>query len=80
MVAVGSASLAHGWCGLHGMRTLSAWRGQGLASAILAALGEVARARGLQRVFLQVEAANTGAQALYRQAGFATRWRYHYWR
>lgn len=80
VVAVGSASLAHGWCGIHGMRTLPAWRGQGLASGILAALAQAARARGLERAFLQVEAANAGAQALYRQAGFETRWRYHYWR
>lgn len=80
VVAVGSASLAHGWCGIHGMRSLPAWRGQGLASAILAALGQAAQARGLARAFLQVEAGNTGAQALYRRAGFATAWGYQYWK
>ena len=80
VVAVGCASLAPAWCGIHGMRTLPAWRGRGLASGILAALAQVARARGLGRAFLQVEAANAGAQALYRRAGFATAWGYQYWR
>jgi ribosomal protein S18 acetylase RimI-like enzyme len=80
VVAVGSAGLAHGWCGVHGMRTLSAWRGRGLASSILARLGRAAQARSLQRAFLQVEEANTGAQRLYARAGFAPAWVYEYWR
>ena len=80
VVAVGSAGLAHGWCGVHGMRTLPAWRGRGLASSILARLGAQARARGLERAFLQVEQANTGAQRLYARAGFTPAWVYEYWR
>lgn len=35
---------------------------------------------GMARVFLQVEAGNTAAQALYRRAGFETAWSYVYWR
>ena len=31
-------------------------------------------------VFLQVDAANTPALALYRRAGFVTAWTYEYWR
>jgi len=34
----------------------------------------------MARVFLQVEAGNTAAQALYRRAGFETAWSYMYWR
>ena len=77
--AVGVMSFGAGWAGIHGMRTAPAHRGKGLASAILAALGRAARARGVDHVFLQVEEANP-ARAIYRRAGFTPVWRYHYWR
>lgn len=79
-VAAGTAALSQGWASIHGMRTLPAHRGKGLAGRILTTLAEAARARGLERVFLQVEEGNTAALALYRRAGFVTAWRYHYWR
>jgi GNAT superfamily N-acetyltransferase len=79
-VACGTSSFSHGWASVHGMRTVPAQRGQGLASRILGALAREAQARGIDKVFLQVEAANTGAQALYQRAGFATAWGYAYWR
>jgi N-acetylglutamate synthase len=79
VVAVGSASFGHGWCGLHGMRTLPAWRGRGLATTIIAALARAARERGAQQVFLQVDAANATARSLYERLGFATAWTYAYW-
>ena len=79
-MAAGTASLSHGWACIHGMRTVVAARGQGLASQILHSLAEVAAQRGLKRVFLQVEEVNTAAKALYARAGFQTAWRYHYWR
>ncbi|TWO73267.1 GNAT family N-acetyltransferase [Caenimonas sedimenti] len=78
-VAVGSACFSHGWCGIHGMRTAPAWRGRGFAQAILAALEAQARSRGISRLFLQVEAENTAAQALYRRRGFTSAWSYTYW-
>jgi GNAT superfamily N-acetyltransferase len=77
--AVGVMSFGAAGAGVHGMRTAPAHRGQGLASAILAALGRAARARGVARVFLQVEEANP-ARTIYRRAGFSPVWRYHYWR
>ena len=79
-VAVGSACLSHGWCGIHGMRTLPAWRGRGFAGAILAALGEAAHERGLEQCFLQVEAANAAARSLYAARGLRTAWAYSYWK
>lgn len=79
-VAVGAAVVSQGWCGIHGMRTLPAWRGRGLASAILAALAHAARDRGLERSFLQVEAGNATARSLYSRCGFTTAWSYSYWR
>ena len=72
--------MSQGWCSIHGMRTLPAQRGRGLAGRILAGLADDAAARQLTRVFLQVEEGNDAALALYRRAGFATAWRYHYWR
>lgn len=77
-VAVGVATFAHGWAGIHGMRTAQDCRGRGLASQVLAALGRSAQARGVTQVFLQVEEKNP-ARALYRKAGFAEAWRYRYW-
>ena len=79
-VAAGVASFSHGWASIHGMRTVNSHRGQGLAQCILAGLAKEALARGLERVFLQVEADNTAAIALYHRMGFTTAWRYHYWR
>ncbi|HVI30819.1 GNAT family N-acetyltransferase [Phenylobacterium sp.] len=78
-VAVGVASFGHGWMGVHGMRTAADHRGRGHAGRILAAFGRLAAARGITRVFLQVEEPNP-ARSLYRKAGFQPVWRYGYWR
>ncbi len=78
-VAVGVAALSRGWAGVHGMRTARTRRGEGLAGRVLAALAGAALERGVSRAFLQVQEDNPGAQALYRRAGFTTRWRYSYW-
>jgi len=77
--AVGVMSFGAAWAGIHGMRTAPDHRGQGHASAILAAMGRVARERGVEQVFLQVEEPNP-ARRIYRAAGFTTLWRYRYWR
>ncbi len=79
-VAAGAAAFSHGWVSVHGMRTAPAFRGRGLAGRVLAGLAEAALQRGLERVFLQVEAGNAAALALYQRAGFATAWAYEYWR
>lgn len=77
--AVGVASFGHGWAGVHGMRTAPGARGRGHAGAILAALGRQMQARGVGRVFLQVEEANP-ARRIYDRAGFTPAWTYRYWR
>jgi ribosomal protein S18 acetylase RimI-like enzyme len=79
-VAAGAAAFSHGWVSVHGMRTAPTWRGRGMAGRILAALADAAMVRGVQPCFLQVEAGNMAAQALYRRAGFASAWTYEYWR
>jgi ribosomal protein S18 acetylase RimI-like enzyme len=78
-LAVGVATFAHGWAAISGMRTAPDRRGEGLAGRVLAAIGAEAQARG-DRVLLQVEADNPGAQSVYRRAGFSEAWTYSYWR
>lgn len=78
-VAVGAACLSNGWCGIHAMRTLPAWRGRGLASVIVGALLAQAHERGLAQTFLQVEQANAPARSLYAGLGYATAWGCAYW-
>ncbi|THD65016.1 GNAT family N-acetyltransferase [Phenylobacterium sp.] len=77
--AVGVMSFGARWAGVHGMRTAPAHRGKGHASAILGALAREARARGVERVLLQVEEPNP-ARRIYRAAGFSEIWTYRYWR
>lgn len=78
-VAAGAMAFGHGWASVHGMRTDQAQRGRGLAGRVLAGLAQAAVERGFERVFLQVDASNHAALALYRRAGFETRWKYSYW-
>ena len=78
-LAVGVAAFGHGWASVHGMRTDASRRGEGLAGRVLAGLATAAQARGVERVFLQVEEGNAGARSLYRRAGFTQAWRYFYW-
>ncbi len=78
-VAAGVGSFSRGWASVHGMRTLVPFRGRGFASQILGALAREAQRRDMARAFLQVESANTAAQALYRRAGFSLAWEYAYW-
>ncbi len=80
VAAVGSASFSHGWASVHGMRTLPAYRGKGLAGSILSRFAKEAVSRGMARIFLQVEEGNLTAQSLYRRAGFASAWVYDYWK
>jgi GNAT superfamily N-acetyltransferase len=79
-VACGAASFSHGWLGVHGMRTAAAQRGRGLAGRLLNTMAQEAARRGIRQAFLQVDASNAPAFALYRRLGFATAWPYAYWR
>ena len=77
--AIGAITFARGLGCLHGVRTLPALRGRGLATRVVAACVEAARARRVDFVFAQVEADNEAARAACRRAGLRTLWRYTYW-
>lgn len=79
-LACGAASYAQGWLSMHGLRTAANQRGRGLAGRMIRAMALEAQRRGITRAFLQVDAANAPAQALYRRAGMRTAWTYAYWR
>lgn len=79
-LACGAACYAQGWLSLHGLRTAASQRGRGLAGRLIRAMALEAQRRGITRAFLQVDAANAPALALYRRAGMNTAWSYAYWR
>lgn len=79
-LACGAACFAHGWLSLHGLRTTASQRGRGLAGRMIRAMALEAQRRGITRAFLQVDARNDPALALYRRAGMRTAWTYAYWR
>jgi len=75
-----AAGFAHDWLSVHGLRTDARRRRQGLAARLLRGVAQEAQRRGTSRVFLQVDAGNAPALALYHKAGMVTAWRYAYWR
>ena len=77
--AIGACAAEGDWVGVFAMRTDPRFRRQGLARRIFGALMSFAAAAGANRAWLQVEAANGGAIALYRAAGFIETYRYRYW-
>lgn len=64
--------------GLYDVFTPPAHRGSGHARRLCARLLAVARARGARVAYLQVDAANAPARAVYRRLGFADGYGYHY--
>ena len=77
--AIGACAVEGDWAGLFAMRTDPAHRRRGLARRVLGALLAWAGDAGAKRAWLQVEADNDPAIALYAAAGFAEAYRYRYW-
>lgn len=67
-----------GWAGVLGMGTRPAMRRRGVGTLLLHVLAERAARLGAQRMYLQVEAGNVPALALYAHAGFDAAYGYHY--
>ena len=64
--------------GIFAMRTQPRFARRGLAGKVLARLAGWAAGDGATRLYLQVEADNDPAQAVYRRAGFRRIYGYHY--
>lgn len=79
-VAIGASAIAGALAGIFLMRTVPEARRQGHALHVLRALINWAETNGAQHVFLQVEANNESAVALYRREGFAVLSTYRFWR
>jgi GNAT superfamily N-acetyltransferase len=79
VAALGATAIDGDWAGIFGMRTLPDHRRKGLARRILGALLGEARTLGARRVYLQVEADNAPAIALYSGLGFTPAYGYRYW-
>jgi GNAT superfamily N-acetyltransferase len=77
--AIGACAAADGWAGLFAMRTNPDHRRRGLARRVLGSLLDWAEEAGADRAWLQVEADNAPAIALYAAAGFEEAYRYRYW-
>lgn len=78
VVAIGRAAVDAGWAGVTAVEVAPAYRGRGLAVAIMRALCEWARAGGATGMWLQVADDNTAAHGLYRRLGFGLHHRYQY--
>lgn len=77
--AIGCGAVSGAFVGIFGMRTAPDHRRKGLARRIFRALLAEAKTLGADRAWLQVEADNAGAIALYADEGFEPGYRYSYW-
>jgi GNAT superfamily N-acetyltransferase len=78
VVGVGTVMLEDGLAGIFSMATSADMRRQGVASALLGRLLAWAWEHGASHAYLQVDAGNDPALAVYRKFGFATAYTYHY--
>lgn len=78
VVACGQYALEGALVGLYDVITAASHRGRGHASRLCAHLLAHAAARGARMAYLQVDADNEPARALYRRLGFVDGYAYHY--
>jgi len=79
VAALGACAVDGDWVGIFGMRTLPGHRRKGLARRVLDALLSQASDLGARQAYLQVEADNAPAIALYSGLGFTPAYGYRYW-
>jgi len=77
--AVGACAIEGQWAGILGMRTLAEFRLLGLGRCVFRALAAHAIAAGARCGYLQVDADNVRAIALYQSEGYASAYLYRYW-
>ncbi|MFT3818684.1 MAG: GNAT family N-acetyltransferase [Rubrivivax sp.] len=78
VIACGQYARQMHWVGLYDVFTAPAARNGGLAGALCAELLRRAAAEGARTAYLQVDAANAPALAVYRRLGFKPGYDYHY--
>lgn len=78
--AIGRCVVDGRWAGFSAVEVDPAQRRRGLATAVMAALARRALDEGASAAWLQVEADNAGARALYAGMGFAAHHTYHHYR
>ncbi len=76
----GRAVVMDDWIGIFDLETESGVQRKGLGRTVLDSLLAWGAGLGAERAFLQVEAANAPARALYESAGFELAYTYAYWR
>jgi N-acetylglutamate synthase len=77
-VAIARLSIAGNWAGITAVEVSAAQRRQGLGTLMTQAVCAHAAARGVERVFLQVEVENAAALGLYERCGFRYSHKYAY--
>ncbi|MDX3682785.1 GNAT family N-acetyltransferase [Streptomyces sp. NBC_01685] len=78
--AIGRCVVDGRWAGFMAVEVDPAQRRRGLATSVMTALARTALDEGASAAWLQVEADNGGARALYDGMGFATHHSYHHFR
>ncbi len=78
--AIGRCVVDGRWAGFAAVEVDPALRRRGLASVVMAALASRALEEGASAAWLQVEAENAGARALYSGMGFSAHHAYHHYR
>ncbi|MGW1720643.1 GNAT family N-acetyltransferase [Streptomyces sp. NPDC002156] len=78
--AIGRCVVDGRWAGFGAVEVDPGRRRQGLATAVMAALAGRALEEGASAAWLQVEADNAGARALYAGTGFGAHHSYHHYR
>jgi ribosomal protein S18 acetylase RimI-like enzyme len=78
LVAVGRGAVDEGWVGITAVEVAAGYRRGGLARAVTVALCRWGAAQGATRSYLQVEADNSAALALYEKLGYWIHHDYHY--
>lgn len=78
--AIGRCVVDGRWAGFMAVEVDPALRRRGLATAVMAALARQALDEGASAAWLQVEADNDGARALYEGMDFAVHHHYHHYR
>ncbi|MEU6121731.1 GNAT family N-acetyltransferase [Streptomyces sp. NPDC047123] len=78
--AIGRCVVDGRWAGFMAVEVDPEHRRRGLATAVMTALARQALSEGASAAWLQVEADNDGARALYGGMGFAAHHAYHHYR